>query len=131
MPVTLDADSRRIVDDKNFATIATIGFDGAPQTSVVWINRDGDNVQFTSLAHRQKIANIQRDPRVSVTVFEQTNPYSSVEIRGHAELIVDEPKALSMELSHKYLDEDPPKESPEQTRYIVRVVPEKVIRFVA
>jgi hypothetical protein len=59
------------------------------------------------------------------------DPYDSVEIRGTAELIVDEGKKLPHELSHKYVGEDPPPAEPDEIRLIVRVVPEKIIRFSA
>ncbi|MFI9581176.1 pyridoxamine 5'-phosphate oxidase family protein [Streptomyces sp. NPDC052236] len=32
-----------LLDGKNFATVATLGPGGAPQSSVVWIKRDGDS----------------------------------------------------------------------------------------
>jgi hypothetical protein len=66
---------------------------------------------------------------VSVSIFDLANPYDSVEIRGRADLAVDEHKSLPHELSHKYLEEDPPKAEPGEVRITVRVTPEKVIRF--
>jgi hypothetical protein len=62
-------------------------------------------------------------------VFDLANPYESVEIRGTAEVSVDEDKRLPHELSHKYLGEDPPAEKPDEVRLAVRVTPERVIRF--
>ncbi|MGK5533820.1 PPOX class F420-dependent oxidoreductase [Streptomyces sp. URMC 129] len=129
MRVTLDEKTRELLDGKNFATVATLQPDGAPQTSVVWIERDGDTVRFSTTAHRRKARNLERDDRVSVTVFDLANPYHSVEIRGRAELTEDPAKELPHRLSHKYLGEDPPAESPDETRLIVTVHPEKVITF--
>lgn len=64
-------------------------------------------------------------------MFELENPYNSVEIRGTAELLDDLEKALPMTLSHRYLGIDPPAESDEQTRLIVRVTAQKVTTFSA
>jgi PPOX class probable F420-dependent enzyme len=125
-----DEPVRRILDGRNFATIATLGPDGAPQTSVMWVKRDGDTVLFSTTASRQKARNLTRDPRVSISIFDLANPYESVEIRGVAELTVDEHRELSYELSHRYLGEDPPKPEPDEVRLIVRVTPVKVIHFV-
>lgn len=122
---------RRILDGKNFATIATIGPDGAPQASVVWVKREGNTVLFSTTTGRQKARNLISDPRISVSLFDIENPYMSVEIRGTAELVVDEGKKLPYELSHKYLGEDPPPSEPEEVRFIVRVTPQKVIGFSA
>lgn len=120
---------RKLLDGKNFATVATVMPDGAPQTSVVWIKRDGDTVLFSTTAGRKKARNLAADPHVSVSVFDLANPYESVEIRGTAEVSVDTDKRLPVELSHKYLGEDPPAEKPDEVRLAVRVIPEKVIRF--
>ena len=125
----LDESVRRILDGKNFATVATVRPDGAPQASVVWIKRDGDAVLFSTTAGRQKAKNIAADPRISVSVFDLANPYDSVEIRGTAELSVDEVKRLPYELSHKYLGTDPPKAEPGEVRLIVRITPGQVVRF--
>ncbi|MBH1932973.1 PPOX class F420-dependent oxidoreductase [Streptomyces sp. AV19] len=129
MSVTFNETTRRLLDGKNFATIATLGRDGSPQTSVVWIARDGDTVLFSTTTERQKGRNLARDPRISLTVFDVGNPYQSVDIRGTAELVEDPEKELPRRLSHKYLGEDPPAESDEVVRLIVRVTPRKVTGF--
>ena len=129
--VTLDDATRELLDGRNFATVATLGPDGAPHTSVIWIDRDGDALVFSTLANRQKARNLARDPRVSVSVFDLANPYRTVEIRGRAELIEDPDRSLSYQVTHKYLGVDPPTDPPGDRRLIVRLVPEKVITFSA
>jgi len=129
--MTLNEATRKLLDGKNFATVATLGPNGAPQTSVVWIDRDGDSAVFTITSDKQKARNLANDARISVTVFDSENPYNSTEIRGTAELIEDPEKTLSKALSHKYVGADPPPEPAEVLRYIVRVTPEKVLNFSA
>ncbi len=131
MTAAFNAGMRELLDAKNFATVATLNPDGGPQTSVVWILRDGNTVLFSSTAARQKTRNLARDPRVSLTVFDTGNPYSSLEIRGLAELIYDHDKALPSRLSRKYLDEDPPAEPDSIRRVIVRVIPQTLNGFSA
>jgi PPOX class probable F420-dependent enzyme len=133
MPITntpsLSDGARGLLDGRNFATVATINADGSPQSSVVWIARDGDAAVFTTRTDRQKARNLVRDPRISVSVFDVENPYHAIEIRGRAELIDDPEKRLPKQLSQKYVGEDPPPEDAD--RFIVRVVPEKVVEFSA
>ncbi|WP_235002661.1 PPOX class F420-dependent oxidoreductase [Actinacidiphila paucisporea] len=128
VPVPLDAATRALFDGRNFPVVSTLRADGSPQTSVVWIKRDGDTLLFIAPAGRGKTANVARDPRVSVTVFDAQNPYRSVELRGTAHLTDDDVKLLSDELSVKYIGE-----THEQTdgvvRVVVRVVPDTVIAF--
>jgi PPOX class probable F420-dependent enzyme len=131
MAVTFDGLTRRLLDRKNFATVATLNPDGGPHSAVVWFIRDGDTLLFSTTAARKKARNLARDPRISVSVFELHNPYNSVEIRGTAELVEDPNKALPLKLSHRYLGVDPPAESDEEMRLIVRVIPEKVTAFSA
>jgi len=126
---TFDEATRDLLDGRNFATVATVNPDGGPQTSVVWILREGDTVAFSTTAGRRKARNLARDPRISVSVFDTGNPYHSVEIRGTAELVEDTGKSLPKALSRKYLGEDPPPEPDEVVRLIVRVTPDKVNIF--
>ncbi|MGW3419530.1 PPOX class F420-dependent oxidoreductase [Streptomyces phaeochromogenes] len=131
MTISFDDSVRALLDGKNFASVATLGPGGAPQNSVVWFKREGDTVLFSSTDGRQKIRNLRRDPRISISVYDLANPYTSVEIRGTAEVLPDEGKRLPYELSHKYLGVDPPSERDDEVRVIVRVVPERIVGFSA
>ncbi|MCP3755542.1 PPOX class F420-dependent oxidoreductase [Streptomyces sp. TBY4] len=129
MSIEFDEETRKLLDGRNFATVATLNADGAPQTSVVWIGREADTVVFSTTAGRLKARNLTRDPRISLTVYDAQNPYHSVDIRGTAELVEDPDKRLPRELSHKYLGQDPPPEADEILRLVVRVTPVKVTGF--
>ncbi len=131
MSAILNDAARRLLDGRNFATVATLGPDGHPHSSVVWIDRDGDTVVFSLTADKQKARNIARDPRVSVSVFDINNPYHSVEIRGTAELVEDPGRSLPERLSQKYLGEPPPSEPADIVRLVARITPSKVNEFSA
>ncbi|WP_218000643.1 PPOX class F420-dependent oxidoreductase [Nocardia higoensis] len=124
--MTFDDATRELLDGRNFATVATLNPDGDPQTSVVWILREGDTVLFSSTTDRQKVRNLARDPRISLTVLDTANPYRTVEIRGTAELVEDRDHAAQQAVSHKYLGEDSPPDPEGTVRVIVRVIPQKV-----
>jgi len=49
-----------------------------------------------------------------------------MEIRGTAELLEDPGRTLPRQLSHRYLGVDPPAESDDEIRLIIRVTPERV-----
>jgi PPOX class probable F420-dependent enzyme len=128
---TLNEAARRLLDGRNFAMVATLGPDGQPHSSVVWIDREGDTVVFSLTADKQKARNLARDPRVSVSVFDLENPYHSVEIRGTVELVEDPERALPERLSRKYLGESPPPEPAHVVRLVARITPSKVNQFSA
>ncbi|MEU4314871.1 PPOX class F420-dependent oxidoreductase [Nocardia sp. NPDC024068] len=129
MTVEFDRSARELLDGRNFATVATIQPDGAPHTSVVWIERDGDTVQFSSTTGRRKVRNLDRDNRIGITVIDASNPYRSIDIQGTAELIEDPDKSLPRRLSQKYLGQEPSAEPEDLRRFIVRVTPSKVTGF--
>jgi PPOX class probable F420-dependent enzyme len=131
MAITFDEATRRILDGKNFAAVATLNPDGGPQNSVVWYERDEDTILFSTTTNRQKARNLAKDPRIALAIFDIENPYHSVEIRGTAELVEDPSKDLRTRLSQRHLNEDPPPEPDEVVRLVVRVIPEKVNRFAA
>ena len=120
---TLTDNQARLFTDKNFAVVATVGPDGSPQSSVVWIDWDGENVVFNTTRPRAKGRNLERDPRVSVTVFDHGNPYRYVEVTGDAVLEDEGANEHINDLSHKYRGEDYPDPN---GRVIVRVRPKQV-----
>ena len=81
---------RELLDTpQTFSHLATLLADGAPQSTVIWHRRDGDTLRIVTGATALKTRNIQRDPRVSVTVAHPENGYLFVQIRGTAELLFD------------------------------------------
>ena len=69
MGIALNDEVRRLLDGRHFAVLATINPAGAPQTSAMWVARDGDDVLFSTVAGRRKHRNLERDPRATVTLI--------------------------------------------------------------
>jgi PPOX class probable F420-dependent enzyme len=80
----LSEKAKKLLDGKNFANVATLMPDGSPQVAPVWVDREGDYVILNSAKSRQRTKNLKRDPRVAITIYDQTNPYSNISIRGKA-----------------------------------------------
>jgi PPOX class probable F420-dependent enzyme len=78
--------------------------DGHPQTQVMWIDADGNHLLINTEVHRQKFKNVQRDPRVTITIWDKEDPYSFVEVRGEVVEQAKGPEARGHidELSRKY-----------------------------
>jgi PPOX class probable F420-dependent enzyme len=81
---------KKLIDGKNFASVATLMPDGSPQVAPVWIDRDGDTIILNTTRSRQRTRNLKRDPRVAICIYDQDNPYSNVSIRGKAVDITEE-----------------------------------------
>ncbi|MEV6244114.1 PPOX class F420-dependent oxidoreductase [Lentzea sp. NPDC051838] len=103
---TLSEPQRSLLDSANYGTVATLTKDGSPQTSVVWVKRDGDDVLFSTTIGRAKERHLKRDPRVSITVIDKNNPYSYTEFRGEASLTSEGGRELIDELANKYTGDD-------------------------
>lgn len=121
MPVRLDGRARALVDGKNLSTLTTLGRDGAPQTTVVFVARDGDTVLISTVKGRVKARNMQRDPRISLLVLDAAAG-SWVQIRGRVEISDDPEKALLHEIYTAHIGAPPPPE-PDAERLVVRIVP--------
>ncbi|MEV0680854.1 PPOX class F420-dependent oxidoreductase [Actinosynnema sp. NPDC050436] len=126
MAITLSAATRDLVDGRNYATISTLNKDGSPQSSVMWITRDGDEVLFSTVRGRLKERNLARDPRASVSVWDKDNPETYVEIRGTVTIADDEGRTLVNTLAEKYLGTPYPGEEPDVQRVVLRLTPTRV-----
>jgi PPOX class probable F420-dependent enzyme len=80
--MALDPDLTAFATAGNFGALTTLGPGGSPSTHVMWVDADGDHLLLNTEVHRQKYKNVQRDPRVAVTVIDKDDPYRYVEARG-------------------------------------------------
>ncbi|WP_220202850.1 PPOX class F420-dependent oxidoreductase [Reticulibacter mediterranei] len=84
---------QKILQSKTFAHLATIGPNGEPQSSPMWFLWDGEYIKFTHATDRKKYRNIQRDPRVSISITDLEAPYTYAEFRGVVERIEEDADA--------------------------------------
>ena len=93
---------RKLFDDKSFAVLSTLEPDGTPHSTVVWVTLDGDDILSALPKSRRKTANLYRDPRATVVIFDPGSPYESVQVQGTASMEDDPDGLLVEELSQKY-----------------------------
>ena len=107
MPTTLE-----LARGANFAAMSTALADGRSQTQYVWVGTDGRRLFVNTEAHRAKFRNVQRDPRVTLAIRDESDPYRFVEVRGHVVEVVRGAEAIenNHELSRKYWGRDFPNE---------------------
>jgi PPOX class probable F420-dependent enzyme len=119
---------RTLFDGKNFAVLSTLEPDGTPHSTVVWVKRDGDDLVFALPRSRRKTANLSRDPRAAVVIFDAANPYDSVQVQGTASIEDDPDGTLVEELSRKYLDGPYPGFAGPNPQWVTaRITPDKVV----
>ena len=120
----------KLLNDKNFAFIATLMKDGSPQITPVWIDleKDTNTILINTAEGRLKQENISRDPRIAISIANHANPYEMVAIRGKVlEQTTNEADEHIDKLAKKYLNMDKyPFQSPGEKRLILKIKPEKI-----
>ncbi|MFG3492041.1 PPOX class F420-dependent oxidoreductase [Streptomyces sp. NPDC047972] len=122
---------RGLLDARHMAVLVTLNPDGGPQSSVVWVSRDGDELLISTTRARRKARNVLRDPRVGLTVFDPADPDLYVEIRGTAAVTEDTGRAVAVRIAEEYLGPGGGKEYAEapadHVRVVVRVTPTRIL----
>lgn len=103
MASPLPDDVRAVLDLPVFAHVGTINPDGSPHVSVVWIDRDGDDVVFSTAEGRVKPRNLRNDPRVSISLSPPDEPYGNIVLSGRAVVIEQAGFDLIDRLAKKYV----------------------------
>ncbi len=106
--MSLDPDLHTMASGPNFAAFTTLGPAGTPSTQIMWVDADGEHLLINTEIERQKVRNVERDPRVVVTVIDQETPYRYVEARGRVvgKVTGEEPRAHLDRLSNLYTGAD-------------------------
>ncbi len=100
----LDPAIRELAKGKNFAAITTMTSAGRPMTHLIWVDADDDHLLFNTEVERAKFKAVEHDPRVSVVIWDASNPYRYAEVRGRVVATDSGPKARAHidELAQKY-----------------------------
>ena len=101
-----DPGVRALLDKPNHAVVTTLGEDGSPHSTVVWVDVQDGRLAINSAVGRAWPNNLERDPRITVLVYDEGNPYDYVEVRGTATSTLEGADAHIDRLAKKYLDAD-------------------------
>jgi PPOX class probable F420-dependent enzyme len=100
---SLPASHADLLERPLFAHLATVRPDGSPQSSVMWFEWDGTHLRFTHTSARQKFQNLEREPRVAISILDPDDPYRFLEVRGQVASIVPDPDAaFYLSLQQRY-----------------------------
>ncbi|HEX8803428.1 MAG TPA: PPOX class F420-dependent oxidoreductase [Acidimicrobiales bacterium] len=132
MATTLTDPVRAVLTGGHLAHLATVGPDGRPHVTIVWVGLDGDEIVSGHLGMRQKLRNVQRDPRVTVSLAPGGRDAMGLDhylvVDGTARVTEGGAPELLQRLAHVYLGPDvrfPPFDDP-PPGYVLRITPESV-----
>lgn len=104
MSKPLSDDAKRLIDAPNIAHLTTLMEDGMPKAEPVWVGRDGDRIIVCTDHRSIKGQNIDRDPRVALSITDFDNPYEQLLVRGRVVEARDDSDLKIMDgLSQKYI----------------------------
>jgi PPOX class probable F420-dependent enzyme len=115
--------------------IATVKKDGSPHVVPIWFDLHNGNIVFTTGGDSVKAKNMRRDPRVGLTVDDQTPPYAFVQIEGIATFSEDLKEMLywTTRIGGRYMGDDQAeafgKRNAVPGELLVRVKPSKIIAY--
>jgi PPOX class probable F420-dependent enzyme len=121
-------EQRKLFEDPNLVNVATLGKDGTPRTTAIWVDIDGDDILLNGANSRQWLANLRRDPHVALCVFDLKNPYKQVNVIGEVVDITSQGGEEHIDkLAQKYWGTNYTYHRADDPRYIARVKISKVI----
>jgi PPOX class probable F420-dependent enzyme len=102
--------ARALLQTGQLAHLVTTNPDGSPQISIVWVGLDGDEIVLAHLGAGQKIKNIERDPRVAMSIegteIQPPGLQQYLVVHGTARITEGGGPELLQELAHVYLGPD-------------------------
>lgn len=118
---------RELARGANFAAVSTMLPSGHIQTQPIWVDADDDHIYLNTEVDRVKFRNVERDPRITVMIWDRDNPYAYVEVRGRVVETIRGDRARRMidDLSQKYNGKPYPPEAIGSERVILKIEPEQ------
>jgi PPOX class probable F420-dependent enzyme len=128
MADTLSTKARELIARPVLASLTTLGKDGSPQVTPLWIDQDGDDLLFNTAKGRVKERHMESDPRVAVSVVDPDDQYNVVAVRGTViDITTDGADEHIDALAKKYLGVDSyPMRQEGEVRVKVRVRTDRI-----
>lgn len=100
---------KQLLDRTNFAHLATLMPDGSPNSTPVWVGREGDRILVGTGGKSLKARNTKRDPRVAISMTDFKDPYTEIQLRGRViEHRNDDDLKILDGISRKYIGKEFP-----------------------
>jgi PPOX class probable F420-dependent enzyme len=107
--------------DAQFATLATLAADGAPQLTEVWFLYEDGEVKLSLNSGRVKTKNLTARPQCSLFVLDLANPFRYMDVRGRARIEPDDDYAFADRVGAKYNSDLREHDGPGEARIVVTI----------
>jgi PPOX class probable F420-dependent enzyme len=130
--VEIPAEARDVLESDQLAHLVTLNPDGSPQITCVWVGLEGDEIVSGHLGRWQKVRNIERDPRVALSIeTDRTNEHGLREylvVHGRGRIQEGGAPELLQRLAYTYIGPDvtfPPMPDP-PPGFVTRIAVERL-----
>jgi PPOX class probable F420-dependent enzyme len=108
--VAIPQSARSLLLSGRLPHLVTVKPDGSSRVSIVWVGLDADEIVLAHLGAGQKMRNVERDPRVALSVegteIEPPGLRQYLPVYGTARITEGGGPQLLQELAHVYLGPD-------------------------
>ncbi len=129
----LPESASELLESAALAHMVTLNRDGSPQVTIVWVGLDGDEIVSAHLNRHQKVKNVERDPRVSIslegTESNAMGLHHYLVVHGHARVTEGGAPELLQRLAETYIGPGvkfPPMPDP-PPGFVIRLTPERIV----
>jgi PPOX class probable F420-dependent enzyme len=130
--VQIPPEAREVLESDALAHLVTLNPDGSPQITCVWVGLEGDEIVSGHLGRWQKVRNIEREPRVSLSIeTDRTNEHGLREylvVHGRGRIQEGGAPDLLQRLAYTYIGPDvtfPPMPDP-PPGFVTRIAVERL-----
>jgi PPOX class probable F420-dependent enzyme len=123
--------AKAVLESGRLAHIVTLNPDGSPQVSCVWVGVEEGEIVVGSLPRNRKVRNIERDPRVSLSMETGRKGRLGLDeylvVSGLARVVPGGAPELLQRLAYVYIGPDatfPPMPNP-PPGYVIRIAPRR------
>ncbi len=128
---TIPRSALEVLESNRLAHMVTINADGSPQASCVWVGVEDGEIVVGSLPRNLKIRNVERDPRVVVSIGTGRTGRMGLEeylvVHGNARVTTGGAPELLQRLAHGYMGPGvifPPMPNP-PPGFVIRIEPRR------
>ncbi len=124
----LTDEERAFLENPFVGVVTTLQPDGAPQSTVVWVDVDDEGISINTAYGRVKPRNLEHDPRLSLVVVDPQDPYRWFKVLGTGRLVDEGSDEQIDRLSKKYTGRDVyASRQPGEQRVTVRIDPTRTL----
>jgi PPOX class probable F420-dependent enzyme len=119
--------TKELAEGKNYAAVSTVLPSGRIQTQMLWVGLEEGRLVINTETHRKRYQNLRNDPRITVLIRDENDPYRYAEVRGVADRfdVNDRAREQIDELAQKYFGTDYPADNIKSERVLVFITPER------